>query len=100
MNNKGFSLLETIISVQILLLALTFSSFSLKELLAHEKKIHNGYQDMEKIQDTMETLKHSPWAEVVTDQEKGVTVLELNAHLKQIKVSGNTLILETIIKKN
>ena len=95
--NNGFSLLEVLISVQILLIVLTFSAFNMKELFRHERNIQYKYQDMGRTQERIEQLKYTTWSDIRSDEDNGVTVIDINERLKQVRVSGDTIVLETMI---
>lgn len=76
---------------------LTFSAFSMKELFRHERNIQYKYQDMDRTQERMEQLKYSSWSDIRSDEESGVTVIDINEKLKQVRVSGDAIVLETMI---
>jgi len=99
MKNDGFSLLETLIAVQVLILVLTFTAFSYNEVISCQKRSAIRYQEIQKVQEKIELTKYLPWDQITSNPEDGIEVTQLYPKLKKIHVWLNNTVLETIIYK-
>lgn len=97
---NGFSLLEVLIAVQVLVLVLAFSAYAFNALSAECRNTQVKRDDLYAAQATLEQYKHASWDEIQSNSDNGVTVTMINAGLKRVKVEKGWCVLETIVYIN
>ena len=94
---QGFSLLEVLIAVQLIILLLTYSSRLFQQVSRKQKILYKHHELLGSVQSTMETVKSISWADIRTDISRGIVVEVMAPDLKRIAVSSENIILETVL---
>lgn len=100
MKEKGFTLLEVLIGIQIWLMVLTFSSFLYKNITTQQKNNASNFKKLMSTQEILTKTKNLPWDQIKSNLDNGIIVTAINVSLKKIKVTTGNIFLETIIFKD
>jgi hypothetical protein len=96
-NKKGYSLLEVVVGMQVLVLLLTFSGMAFRQITIQQRTVAETFRQVCVLQEKLEHYKHLAWSEIRSCSEEGVLVTDLDPSLKQVAVSTGNIILETML---